>query len=241
MASCVACVGMADETVLQMRSVSKRYGIATAVEKINLDVRPHEAVALLGHNGAGKTTLARIAAGYLEPSEGTVTVAGRSPHNPRDVAVRSLISFISDVPALYDDLTVAEHIDLIALAYGVDDARSRRGELIVELGLERHADHLPAQLSRGLRQKTQLALGFVRPFSLMILDEPTAGLDPFAQQRLKELLTHHKEQGRSILFSTHDIGFARGVADRAVVLESGSITDQGLIEPTSQRWLASMG
>lgn len=231
---------MPEDTILKLRGVTRRYGHITALTDIDLDICGGEAVVLLGHNGAGKTTLVRIAAGYQEPWDGLVRVMGRNPHDPGDFEIRSQIAFVADVPSLYDDLTVAEHIDLLALAYGVEDAERRRDELIEELGLERHVDFFPGQLSRGLRQKTQLASTFVRPFSLLILDEPSAGLDPPAQERLKARLGRHRDDGCAVLFTTHELDLAHGLADRAVVLEDGAIAADGKFGTISREWLAGL-
>jgi ABC-2 type transport system ATP-binding protein len=102
---------MSPETLLQMRGVDRNYGNVIALAGIELDMHRGEAVVLLGPNGAGKTTLARIAAGYLEPSSGTVKLSGATVHNPGDLEVRSQVAFVADVPALYDDLTVLEHVN----------------------------------------------------------------------------------------------------------------------------------
>jgi ABC-2 type transport system ATP-binding protein len=130
---------------------------------------------------------------------------------------------------LYDDLTVRQHLSLVALAHGVTDAgiQERIDGLLERLGLSHRADFLPAELSRGLKQKTGLACALIRPSRLLVLDEPVVGLDPPSQALLVELLLDAKADGTAILLTTHQMAFADGIADRAVVLGEGEVLDQG--------------
>jgi ABC-2 type transport system ATP-binding protein len=216
---------MATQPVLELRGVRKTYGELVAVDLIDLDVRPGECVVLIGHNGSGKTTTLRLVAGLLEPSEGRVTVAGGDLAQER---VRAALSFVPDNPLLYPDLTVREHLELVGLAHGVGDALDGRvAELLELFELTSRADFLPGQLSRGMRQKAQLACALVRPFRLLLLDEPVVGLDPPSQQALHRILAAAKQDGAAILLSTHQLAFADGLADRAVVLHDGRAVEQG--------------
>ena len=124
---------------------------------------------------------------------------------------------------LYDDLTVRQHLDARrARARRADDGIAARiDELLERLGLSHRADFLPAELSRGMRQKTGLACALIRPAKLLVLDEPVVGLDPPSQALLVELLLDAKASGTAVLLTTHQMAFADGVADRAIVLERG--------------------
>jgi ABC-2 type transport system ATP-binding protein len=216
---------MATQPVLELRGVRKTYGELVAVDLLDLEVRPGECVALIGHNGSGKTTTLRLVAGLLEPSAGRVTVAGGDLAQERS---RAALSFVPDSPLLYPDLTVREHLELVGLAHGVGDGLDGRvAELLELLELTSRGDFLPGQLSRGMRQKAQLACALVRPFRLLLLDEPVVGLDPPSQQALHRLLLAAKRDGAAILLSTHQLGFADGLANRAVVLHEGRIVEQG--------------
>ena len=216
---------MARQPVLELRGVRKTYGELVAVDLLDLDVRAGECVALIGHNGSGKTTTLRLVAGLLEPSEGRVTVAGGDLGGER---TRAALSFVPDSPLLYPDLTVREHLELVGLAHGVGDGLDDRvAELLELLELTDRGDFLPGQLSRGMRQKAQLACALVRPFRLLLLDEPVVGLDPPSQQVLHRLLVAAKQDGAAILLSTHQLAFAAGLADRAVVLHDGRSVEQG--------------
>jgi ABC-2 type transport system ATP-binding protein len=216
---------MAREPVLELRGVRRTYGELVAVDLLDLTVRAGECVALIGHNGSGKTTTLRLVAGLLEPSDGRVTVAGAGLAEER---ARAALSFVPDSPLLYPDLTVREHLELVGLAHGVgEELDGRVAELLELLELTPRGDFLPGQLSRGMRQKAQLACALVRPFQLLLLDEPVVGLDPPSQQALHRLLVAAKQDGAAILLSTHQLAFAAGLADRAVVLHEGRAVEQG--------------
>jgi ABC-2 type transport system ATP-binding protein len=216
---------MARTPVLQLRGLRKSYGELVALDLLDLDLRPGECVALIGHNGSGKTTTLRLAAGLLEPSGGEVTVAGASLGQDRS---RAALSFVPDSPLLYPDLTVQEHLELVGLAHGVGDGLDGRvAELLELFDLTGRAGFLPGQLSRGMRQKAQLACALVRPFQVILLDEPVVGLDPPSQQALHRVLVAAKQEGAAILLSTHQLAFAAGLADRAVVLHEGRAVSKG--------------
>jgi ABC-2 type transport system ATP-binding protein len=216
---------MATQPVLELQGVRKTYGDLVAVDLLDLEVRPGECVVLIGHNGSGKTTTLRLVAGLLEPSEGRVRVAGGDMAQERS---RAALSFVPDSPLLYPDLTVREHLELVGLAHGVGDGLDGRvAELLELFELTSRGDFLPGQLSRGMRQKAQLACALVRPFQLLLLDEPVVGLDPPSQQALHRILVAAKRDGAAILLSTHQLAFAAGLADRALVLHDGRAVEQG--------------
>lgn len=218
--------------VLCARGLKKSYGNVAALDGLDLDLRGGECVALIGHNGSGKTTALKLMAGYSEPTGGRVEVHGVDVHDDRDSHVaRAGVAFVPDNPVFYDDLTVAEHLELVGLAHGVVDGLDPKIErLLKTLGLAERRDFLPGQLSRGLRQKAQLACAFVRPFSVLMLDEPIVGLDPRSQVMLHEMLLGVKTEGVGVLMSTHQLAFARGLADRAVILEGGRVVAEGPYE-----------
>lgn len=216
--------------VLQARTLNHSYGRLDALASLTLDVRPGECVALIGANGSGKSTAVRVIAGLLEPTSGTVRIAGADPHaEPEAEQARAALALVPDNPMLYDDLTVAEHLELVGLAHGVadDELVVRIPELLERLGLGERRDFLPRELSRGMRQKTQLACALIRPAQLLVLDEPVVGLDPPSQQLLGTLLQEAKAAGTAVLFTTHQLAFADGLADRAVVLQEGVVLDTG--------------
>jgi len=215
--------------VLAVRGLRKTYGDVVALEGIDLEVAPGECVALIGHNGSGKTTTMRLASGQLEPTAGSVAVAGVDVHRAADAhRARAALAFVPDTPLLYDDLTVGEHLELVGLAHGVRDDLDRRIAILLEaLELAERRDFTPTQLSRGMRQKTQLACTLVRPFEVLLLDEPVVGLDPPSQAVLRDLLAEIRKGGAAIVLTTHQLAFSEGLADRAVVLHDGRVVDAG--------------
>lgn len=223
--------------------LGRDFGDVTALESLDLVLDGGEAVALIGHNGSGKTTALSMIAGRLEPTRGTVHIDGVDVHRRAGSAtVRALVSFVPDAPALYPDLTVADHLDLIGMAHGVDHIDERIEMLVDVFGLEERKLLLPRELSRGLRQKTQLACGLLRPYQVLILDEPVSGLDPPSRQALHDLLNRVKAEGALVLFSTHDLGFAEGLADRIVVINDSRVVAVGTREEVVESgWARELG
>lgn len=212
--------------VLELRHLGHRYGEFEALRDLSLSVAAGECLALIGHNGSGKTTAVRMIAGLLEISSGEVLVAGATAGEER---ARAATAVVLDTPALYDDLTVLEHLELVALAHGVvdDDLDERAEELLIRLGLAAKRESRPTALSRGMRQKVSLACALVRPASLLLLDEPVVGLDPASQRTLRELIGEATDAGAAVLLTTHQLEFARGIAGRAVMLADGEVIADG--------------
>jgi ABC-2 type transport system ATP-binding protein len=219
-----------DAAPLRTSGLRRTYGRLVALAGLSLTVGPGECVALIGANGSGKSTAVRAIAGLLEPTDGNVRVCGHDPHTEPDAeAARAALALVPDTPLLYDDLTVRQHLELVTLSHGVagDGADERIGALLGRLGLGAREDFLPRELSRGMRQKTQLACALVRPAAVLVLDEPVVGLDPPSQALLAELLRDAKRAGAAVLLTTHQMAFADGLADRAVMLEEGEVVDEG--------------
>jgi ABC-2 type transport system ATP-binding protein len=218
------------QPVLTVSGLVRRYGELEALRELELEVREGECVAVIGHNGSGKTTAVRIIAGLLDPSAGSVRIDGARVGAGADgVIARGALGMVPDTPSLYDDLTVREHLQLVALAHGAADETldARIDSLLLRLALADKADARPGQLSRGMRQKAQLACALIRPSRLLVLDEPVVGLDPASQRTLRELLLEAKRSGRAVLLTTHQLEFPRGLADRAVVLADGAVVAEG--------------
>ena len=223
---------------LETTALGRRYGRLVALADLSLTVAAGECVALIGANGSGKSTAVRTIAGLLEPSEGTVRVCGVDPHREPDAEqARAALALVPDTPLLYDDLTVRQHLELVTLSHGVvdDDVDDRIGSLLERLSLTARAEFLPRELSRGMRQKTLLACALIRPASVLVLDEPVVGLDPPSQSLLHELLSERKRGGAAVLFTTHQMTFGDGLADRAVRLEEGVVVDEGPWEHVRER------
>lgn len=221
--------------------LGRSYGRLIALDGLSLTLAGGECVALIGANGSGKSTAVRLIAGLLEPSRGKVRICGADPfREPEAERARAALAVVPDNPVLYEDLTVRQHLELVAMAYGVaeDDADARIGGVLDALALSHRDSYLPRELSRGMRQKTQLACALIRPAELLVLDEPVVGLDPPSQTRLRELLVAAKADGMAVLMTTHQLRFADGVADRGVVLEEGRVVDAGPWDALTSRAVA---
>lgn len=209
--------------VLDARGLGHDYIGQAALVDISLDISGGELVAMVGSNGAGKTTFLKSAAGLLDPTHGSVHVDGVPAGS---IKARTATSYIPDVPVLYDDLSLNEHLEYVARMHGVADWQARGKDLLRRLRLARQADDLPTSFSRGMRQKASIALGLVRPFSLLLADEPFDGLDPQSRVALTELLQETAAEGAAVLFSTHRTE-ALDFATRCVAVYDGEISYDG--------------
>jgi ABC-2 type transport system ATP-binding protein len=212
--------------VLSARGVRHEYGDLVALERLDLAVPAGQLVALVGPNGAGKSTLMSIAAGLLEATAGTITVSGAAAGT---LPARAATSYVPDTPVLYDDISLNEHLEYIARLHGVKDWSGRAAELLERLGMDQWGDSMPSQFSKGMRQKASLALGFVRPFSLLLADEPFDGLDPASRRALVALLEEICAAGAAVVVSTHRTEVT-DLAHRAIALHDGKITYDGAPE-----------
>ena len=221
---------MNDPPPLEARALSRSFGALEALRDFSLTIAPGQCVALIGANGSGKSTAVRTLAGLLEPSAGEVRVEGFDPHRePEAEHARARLALVPDNPLLYDDLTVREHLELVSVAHAARRQRAARAHRRAPGAPRARAprEFRPPELSRGMRQKTQLACALVRPAALLLLDEPVVGLDPPSQSLLHELLLERKAAGGAILLTTHQLGFAEGLADRGMLLSEGEVADSG--------------
>jgi ABC-2 type transport system ATP-binding protein len=212
--------------LLALKQVSRHYGGRVALRPVDLDLAAGECVALVGHNGSGKSTLLRLAAGRDTPTSGSVRLDG-VPMDENDPRVRARVAVVGDISACYPDLTVREHLALVAVAHGVDQPLHWVDRSLADRGLAEHAEALPDSLSSGQLQSLLLACALVRPRDLLILDEPEQRLDPGARQRLADLLTAELADGVAVLLATHHPDLAMSVADRVLLLEDGVLLAQG--------------
>ena len=203
--------------------LAKRYGDAPALWPLDLRVGAGERISLIGHNGSGKTTLMRMLVGMLEPSEGEATIAG---HPIGSIEARAAVSYLADQPVFYDDLTVWEHLEYIARLHGTDDWEQQAVDLVDMVGLMDRVDDLPMTFSRGLKQKAALTMAFVRPFDVMLIDEPFVGLDRLGREALLELLTLAHGDGATLVVATHELSSVKE-SSRLIALSGGEVTYDG--------------
>lgn len=222
------------DAALQTLDLSKDYGDGMGLmTELDLTIGKGELVMLVGPNGAGKSTFLGLAAGMLEPSNGWAFIGG---HVAGSVEARAALSFLPDAPVLYDDLSLGEHIEYIARLHRTSDWQSYADDLVDMFGLGDRIDDLPSRFSRGLKQKTGLVLGLIRPFSVMLVDEPFVGLDTPGQETLVEILTDVVEQGATVICSTHQLDLVPA-ATRCVGLRDGAMVYDGAVSAEKIREL----
>jgi ABC-2 type transport system ATP-binding protein len=206
------------ETVLEVRGARYGYGGTRALDGVDLDVGAGECVALLGPNGAGKTTLVSLTTGLLRPQEGRVRIRGG---DPRLASTRRQLGVVQQSVGFPNTLKVAELVAGAAVRGGFP--RSAAGPVLAELGLTELAGRRATKLSGGQQQRLQLAMALVTDPALLVLDEPTVGLDVPGRRRFWEVLAQRRARGTAVLVTTHLIEECALVADRVVVLDRGRL------------------
>jgi ABC-2 type transport system ATP-binding protein len=199
-----------------VRGLTKRFGARTALERISFELYPGEVIAIIGPNGAGKTTLLSILAGVLEPSEGEVTRADDKR-----------FGWVPQEPALYSKLSAAENLRLFARLERVADPNRAVAAMLAQTGLEDRADEEIGRLSGGNQQRVNIAIGLLSEPPALLLDEPSASLDPRQRERLWEFIGGLAGRGTTILFSTHNVAEAERYAGRVLVLGDGELLFTG--------------
>jgi ABC-type multidrug transport system ATPase subunit len=213
--------------LLRARGLGRRYDDFVALTNLAVEVTGGELIALVGPNGAGKTTFLTLAAGLLEPTSGEVQIGGAPAGS---IAARRALSYIPDAPVFYEDVSLGEHLGYVAALHGTEGAEARIASLLERLGLAEWEDALPAQFSRGMRQKASIALALVRPFSLLLADEPLDGLDPPSRHVFFKLLAESRAAGAAVVVSTHrpDVIAA---ASRCLGIREGRLVYDGAPDP----------
>ena len=217
--------------MIRVQDLTRSYGDLKAVDSVSFEIGPGEIVGLLGHNGAGKTTIMKMLTGYLEPSAGAVEIDGLDLAAERQ-AVQARIGYLPENDPLYPEMTVIDYLDYAASLHGVAAAhRPRRlREAIERTELGAKATDPIATLSRGYRQRVGVAQAILHHPKVLILDEPTNGLDPTQVQHMRGLIRTLAEQA-TVILSTHILQEVQAVCDRVLILRHGELAlDAGMAE-----------
>lgn len=217
--------------MLEIKELTGGYVNIPVLKDVSFEVANGQLVGLIGLNGAGKSTTINEIIGLLTPYKGEIRIDGlRLQDDVR--AYRKKIGFIPETPSLYEELTLREHIETVAMAYDVDQetAFERVAPLLETFRLTEKLDWFPIHFSKGMKQKVMIICAFVVDPSLFIVDEPFLGLDPLAIADLIQLLAGEKAKGKSILMSTHVLDSAEKMCDSFVILHKGQIRAQGSLD-----------
>jgi ABC-2 type transport system ATP-binding protein len=215
--------------MIVVRDLTKLYANLTAVSHLSFDIGPGEVLGLVGPNGAGKTTTLRCLCGIMAPSAGSVSIAGHDIQTDAVEAKRAL-AFIPDEPHLFDYLTLEEHLRFVARLYGVADAESLITPLLSELELQDKRTALPAELSRGMRQKLAIACGLLHSPKALILDEPLTGLDPGGIRKMKNTIAARARAGSAVVLSSHLLHLVEELCTKLLVMRKGTCVAYGTLD-----------
>ncbi len=231
-----------DAPLLELRGLSKTYGAFRAVDGVSLAVPRGEIFALLGPNGAGKTTTIRMLMGILRPSAGTATVDGLDCFADR-VEVKRRVGYLPDEPVFYDYLRGAELIRFVGGMHGLSSAETdaRSGPLVERLELGDALGEYAVNYSKGMKKKLALLCAMLHDPALLILDEPTNGLDPYATRTLLDLVREKATAGRTVFYSTHLLDQAEKLCRRVGIVHKGRLAATGTLEELRAGSLAAGG
>lgn len=217
--------------MLQLTDVTGGYTRKPVIKDLNFTIGEGELVGLIGLNGAGKSTTIKHIIGTLLPQKGEIRLNGVTLNEDME-KYRSSFSYIPETPVLYHELTLQEHLELTAMAYGIDEKtmKERAERLLSEFRMEKRLKWFPSHFSKGMRQKVMIMCAFLVNPSLYIIDEPFVGLDPLGIQSLLDQMTERKKQGSSVLMSTHVLSTAEKYCDRIIFLHEGRVRAQGTMD-----------
>ncbi len=214
-------------TVLE-KSFSKKLGLASfkAVDSISFRLSPGEILGFLGPNGAGKTTTIKCILGLLKPSSGTVSLWGMHPASPE---VRRRIGYVPENPDYDDTFTPLEFLEMFSSMRKLDMKKKQMLSILKRVGLEKWENVRIRSFSKGMRQRVSLALALQSEPDLLIMDEPTGGLDPAARKEFRDIILEENSRGASVFFSSHLLSEVENICSRAVILSKGKIVSEGLL------------
>ncbi|MEW4281540.1 ABC transporter ATP-binding protein [Priestia megaterium] len=224
-------------SLLQINNITGGYTKTPVLKNVSFDVNAGELVGLIGLNGAGKSTTIKHIIGLMEAKKGSVSINNKT-FQQDPTGYRSQFTFIPETPVLYDELTLKEHLDMTAMAYGLEPQtyEARLQPLLKEFRLDRKLKWFPAHFSKGMKQKVMIMCAFLVQPSLYIIDEPFLGLDPLGIQSLLDLMTDMKKQGAGILMSTHILATAERYCDKFVILHNGEVRAQGTLKDLQEEF-----
>ena len=231
---------MADDLVIDVTGMTKRFDGRTVVDNVDLQVRTGEVCGFLGPNGSGKTSFIRMLCGLLRPDAGSGTCLGYDVTGESE-AIKSRVGYMTQRFSLYEDLTISENLDFIARMYSLDNRRQAVNESLERLGLEERRNQLVGELSGGWKQRLALEACLIHQPKLLLLDEPTAGVDPQARREFWEQIHQLAGQGLTFLISTHYMDEAERCHRLAYILNGILLAHGTVAEIIAETKLEDLG
>jgi ABC-2 type transport system ATP-binding protein len=228
-----------DNFAIDTKDLTKNYGRVTVVNQLNFHVRENEVFGLLGPNGAGKTTTILMLLGLTEPTSGAIRVCGFNP-NREPLKVKRVVGYLPEEVGFYDNLTARENLRFIADLNNISPAETERriDEVLEMVGLTEESDMVTGKFSRGMRQRLGIADVLIKQPKLIILDEPTAGLDPSGINQLLEIIAGLPKMGTTVLLSSHQLYQVQRVCHSVGILSKGKMVIEGSIDKLGREALA---
>src|SRR5512138_553010 len=223
--------------MIQVNGLTKDYGARRAIDNLSFDAEQGEIVGFLGPNGAGKTTTMRILTGYMPPTEGTATVAGYDIIE-ESLEVRKRVGYLPETVPLYNDMTALEYLKFMADLRDIPDPEQRAYETLEKVNLKERANSYIGTFSKGMRQRIGLAQALIHRPEVLILDEPTIGLDPAQVVEIRNVIREIGKD-RTVLLSTHILSEAQQICDRVLIINKGKIVTEDTPENLQSRLVGS--
>ncbi|WP_163654432.1 ABC transporter ATP-binding protein [Listeria sp. PSOL-1] len=226
--------------LLEVEHLTGGYTKRPVLKDVSFKIDEKQIIGLIGLNGAGKSTTIKHITGLMQPKKGIIKINGKTLTEDIE-AYRSEFAYIPETPVLYDELTLNEHLELTAMAYGLseEEFKTRITPLLKEFRLENKLNWFPAHFSKGMKQKVMIMSAFLIEPKLYIIDEPFVGLDPLGIASLLNWIKEMRDKGASILMSTHILATAEKYCDRFIILHQGRIRAEGTLSDLQEQFMMS--
>ena len=225
-----------NETIIKFDSIHKQYGDFSAVKEISLEISRGELFGFLGPNGAGKTTMIRMLTGIIRPTSGRITIGGYDLYeNP--IKAKALIGYVPDRPYLYEKLTPVEYFDFMGGLYSVPKERIKEiSEKMLKLfDLWNKRNELIESFSHGMKQKTAMIAAILHNPDILVVDEPTVGLDPKSIKLVKDFFKQYTDEGKTLFLTTHTLSVAEDLCQRIAIIRHGEIAALGNLKQLQEQ------
>lgn len=222
--------------LLSVNKLSKLYNDKYAIKDISFNIKKEEIIGLVGENGAGKTSTIKSILKLIRHDTGIIKFEGKEYNNIFDI--ENIISYIPDEPIFYENLTCLDNIRFIGRVFNndINEFNKKYIDLVKKFDFEKHINKYPEELSKGNKQKLMIILGTLQKFKLMIADEPFTGLDPVQIKVLKEHFISIKEEGNSVMISTHLLDIAESICDRVIIIDNGIVVEEERIDKLKEKY-----